>query len=116
MKLVSERTVYTLFIFQGELKIMLLLNLRLFLYVPYEPCMNSNETRLVSDSTPFLLSPEGKDFLRVFQGLHIGSLLTQELDVILLIKDRILPDSWVYPVLIRQWECLLRVDSGEDRG
>jgi len=68
------------------------------------------------DSSPFLLSPEGKDFLRVFQGLRIPNLLSQEEDVVQLAKDRILPEGWLYPAFNKQWSHLLKVDNGQDVG
>ncbi|KAG8338072.1 Germ cell-less protein-like 1 [Homalodisca vitripennis] len=68
------------------------------------------------DSSSFLLSPEGKDFLRVFHGLHMGSLITQEQDLQLLTQDRILPEGWLFPVLSKEWAYLLRIDNGNDSG
>ncbi|XP_054263074.1 protein germ cell-less-like [Macrosteles quadrilineatus] len=68
------------------------------------------------DKSAFLVSPEGKDYLRVFQGLHIGSLITQVQDLRTLTTDRLLPEVWLYPVLTDQWASLLCLDSGKDRG
>uniref|UniRef100_A0A1B6L6X6 BTB domain-containing protein n=1 Tax=Graphocephala atropunctata TaxID=36148 RepID=A0A1B6L6X6_9HEMI len=68
------------------------------------------------DSLAFLSSVEGEEFIRVFMGLHLNSLITQEKDVELIAKDRILPVFWLYPVLTNQWSHLLRIDNGNDAG
>ncbi|ENN73153.1 hypothetical protein HUJ04_008941 [Dendroctonus ponderosae] len=68
------------------------------------------------DKTPFLHTPEGRQFVNVFQELRIPNLINHHLDIELILGDNIIPKSWLNTVVIQQWDNMLRVNHNEDKG
>ncbi|XP_060535795.1 protein germ cell-less [Cylas formicarius] len=69
-----------------------------------------------TDKTPYLYSPEGREFVPVFQGLRLPNLISHQLDVLLILRDNIVPKSWLHPVVLQQWRNVLRVNQNDDKG
>ncbi|XP_057671514.1 protein germ cell-less [Diorhabda carinulata] len=69
-----------------------------------------------TETLPYLLTTEGKQFISVFQGLRLQNLLSHQLDVLLVIRDNIIPRTWLDTVILQQWKNVLRVNQNDDKG
>lgn len=38
------------------------------------------------------------------------------MDVELILRDNIIPRSWLNPVVLQQWKVMLRINQNEDKG
>lgn len=65
---------------------------------------------------PFLLTDQGQKFSPVFQGLRFHNLISHHLDVELLLRDNIIPRSWIYSVILQQWIITLKINQNEEKG
>lgn len=72
--------------------------------------------RVKRDKRFFLDTGKGAPYAKVFKSLRFNHLVNHHMDMDMLLKDRILPDRWMHPVYRHQWQLLLRVDQGVDRG
>ncbi|KAG5887937.1 hypothetical protein JTB14_003032 [Gonioctena quinquepunctata] len=69
-----------------------------------------------TDKLPYLLSREGKQFISAFEGLRLQNLISHQLDVVLIIRDNIIPRIMLDPVILQQWKNVLRVNQNDDKG
>ncbi|XP_019872277.1 protein germ cell-less isoform X2 [Aethina tumida] len=117
-KLVADPDLYVI---QTEYTIYLMLKYWVYMLenaTEQEPCINQvNEFfSKRNESRPFLLTTEGKKYIPVFEGLRIQNLISHQLDVVLILKDNILPRTWLDPVVLQQWKNVLRVNQNDDKG
>ncbi|XP_066250240.1 protein germ cell-less [Euwallacea similis] len=68
------------------------------------------------DKTPYLYTSEGREFIPVFQELRLQNLVSHQLDIVLILRDNIIPKSWLSPVVLQQWKNVLRVNQNEEKG
>lgn len=68
------------------------------------------------DKTPYLYTSEGREFMSVFQELRLQNLISHQLDIVLILRDNIIPKSWMNPVVLQQWKNVLRVNQNEEKG
>ncbi|KAL1517798.1 hypothetical protein ABEB36_001522 [Hypothenemus hampei] len=66
--------------------------------------------------TPFLYTADGRQYISVFQHLRLQNLITHQLDIVFLLRDNIIPKSWLTPVALQQWKNVLRVNQNEEKG
>lgn len=71
---------------------------------------------LKADKTPFLYTSRGRDFINVFRELRLSNLITHHMDIELILRDNIIPKTWLNTVVIQQWDNMLRVNQNEERG
>ncbi|XP_075216957.1 germ cell-less [Lycorma delicatula] len=64
----------------------------------------------------FLLTREGIEFQKAFQGLRLDKLIVHHEDLDVILEDRILPESWLYPTLISLWTSVLDFYKNIDNG
>lgn len=69
-----------------------------------------------SDKLPYLLTNEGRQFNSVFHGLRLANLVAHLSDVLLILRDNIIPRKWLDSVFMHQWKNVLRVNQNEDKG
>ncbi|CAG9864340.1 unnamed protein product [Phyllotreta striolata] len=83
-----------------------------------EPSMNTVNEYFTSrtETLPYLLTSEGKRFISVFQGLRLQNLISHQLDVLLILRDNIVPKTWLDSVILQQWKNVLRVNQNDDKG
>lgn len=77
---------------------------------------NLIRTNFFPDKTPFLLTEDGQRFVPAFQGLRLQNLLSHHVDVELILRDNIIPKSWIHSVILHQWKVTLRVNQNEEKG
>lgn len=65
---------------------------------------------------PFLLTKEGEKFVQTFKVLRIHNLISHHMDVDLILRDNIIPKSWLHPIVLQQWKVMLRINQNEDKG
>lgn len=65
---------------------------------------------------PFIETTQGKKFRKPFLALRLNHLLAHHRDVEVLLKDNILPKSWFFAPLLKQWSSMLSIDESLDRG
>ncbi|XP_040571309.1 germ cell-less protein-like 1 [Lepeophtheirus salmonis] len=123
IKLISAND---LFVNQTEFSVYILL--RLWLYLQITPKWNGDPTQAVTSShihfrmlyakeSKFFLNLEtGSSYAPLFRALRLPYLVNHHLDLEMLLSDGIVPMEWVYPMIVSQWEKLLRVDQGLDTG
>ncbi|KAJ8979577.1 hypothetical protein NQ317_019152 [Molorchus minor] len=110
-----------LFVVQTEYSIYVMLKYWMYLHVfpdSGEPSItNANEYFCSrTDKTPYLLTNEGRRFMPVFKGLRLQNLVSHQLDVVLILRDNIIPKGWLDPVILQQWRNVLRVNQNDDKG
>lgn len=54
--------------------------------------------------------------MSVFQELRLQNLISHQLDIVLILRDNIIPKSWMNPVVLQQWKNVLRVNQNEEKG
>ncbi|KAJ8954095.1 hypothetical protein NQ318_004400 [Aromia moschata] len=110
-----------LFVIQTEYSIYVMLKYWVYLHLypdSGEPSITSVNEYFCSrtDKLPYLLTNEGKQFVPVFQGLRLQNLVSHQLDVLLILRDNIIPRPWLEPVILQQWKNVLRVNQNDDKG
>lgn len=110
-----------LFVIQTEYSIYVMLKYWMYLIHHMdenEPSISSVNEYFCSrtDKTPYLYSIDGRCFIPVFQGLRLQNLISHQLDVLLIMRDNIIPKSWLNPVVLQQWKTVLRVNQNDDKG
>lgn len=65
---------------------------------------------------PYLLTKEGGKFVPTFKELRMHNLISHHMDVDLILRDNIIPRSWLNPVVLQQWKVMLRINQNEDKG
>ncbi|CAH1155286.1 unnamed protein product [Phaedon cochleariae] len=68
------------------------------------------------DKLAYLLTAEGRRFIPVFKGLRLQNLISHHLDVLLVLRDNIIPQIWLDPVILQEWKNILRVNQNDDKG
>ncbi|XP_053679747.1 protein germ cell-less [Anopheles nili] len=68
-----------------------------------------------TSSIPFLNTPEGSRFERVFRALRLRNLLNHHVDIRILRHDNIIPVDWLYKPLMHQWNSVLTIDQSLDK-
>ncbi|CAH0547623.1 unnamed protein product [Brassicogethes aeneus] len=117
-KLVSDPD---LFVIQTEYSIYVMLKYWVYMLEhssDQEPSItNVNEFFCArKDKIPFVLSKEGRKYIPVFEGLRLQNLISHQLDVLLVLRDNIIPRTWLDPVILQQWKNVLRVNQNDDKG
>lgn len=110
-----------LFVIQTEYSVYVML--KYWMYLIHHPDEHEPNITVVNeyfckrtDKTPYLYSLEGRKFITVFQGLRLQNLILHQLDVMLIMRDNIIPKSWLNPVVLQQWKNALRVNQNDDKG
>lgn len=114
-----------LFVMQTEFSVYALLRFWMYLQIGQQ-CEGCNAAELLAasqmyfqdreDETPFLLTKEGTQYAPAFKALRFRHLVDHHMDVQVLHSERILPLSWLYPAISNNWNLMLRIDQGIDRG
>ncbi|KAJ8924933.1 hypothetical protein NQ315_001096 [Exocentrus adspersus] len=110
-----------LFVIQTEYSIYVMLKYWIYLYLfpeKEEPSISVVNEYFCSrtDKLPYLLTNEGKQFIPVFEGLRLHNLISHQLDICLILRDNIIPRTWLDPLVLKQWKTVLRVNQNDDKG
>lgn len=116
-----------LFVMQTEFSVYVLL--RLWLFLIKHPHWNGNATDAVvashrfflkrakeNPNTSYLETSEGQPYVEVFKKLRFNHLVNHHMDMETQVIDRIIPESWMWRVYRNQWQTLLKIDQGMDKG
>uniref|UniRef100_A0A2M4ANU9 BTB domain-containing protein n=1 Tax=Anopheles triannulatus TaxID=58253 RepID=A0A2M4ANU9_9DIPT len=68
-----------------------------------------------TSAVPFLRTPEGAPFERVFRALRLRYLLNHHVDMRVLREDNIIPSDWLHEPLLEQWNSILSVDMSLEK-
>uniref|UniRef100_A0A8W7PHM7 BTB domain-containing protein n=1 Tax=Anopheles coluzzii TaxID=1518534 RepID=A0A8W7PHM7_ANOCL len=68
-----------------------------------------------TSSVPFLATPEGVPYERVFRALRLHNLLNHHVDIRVLRQDNIIPIEWLHKPLMQQWTNVLTIDQSLDK-
>ncbi|XP_058055332.1 protein germ cell-less [Anopheles bellator] len=112
-----------LYVVQTEFSLYALLRYWMLLKLfPSEPASDGlpdpARERYFSERTnpvPFLHTPEGAPFVRVFRALRLRNLLNHHVDVRFIHEDNIIPPDWLHKPLLRQWCSVLAIDQSLDK-
>ncbi|XP_050301262.1 protein germ cell-less isoform X2 [Anthonomus grandis grandis] len=115
-KLVGHPDLFTI---QTEYSIYVML--KFWIYAIKHPEVERIQTSAINNffanhKTPFLYTSEGKKYIPVFQELRLQNLISHQLDIVFILKDNIIPKSWMNPVVLQQWKNVLRVNQNEEKG
>ncbi|GLG96519.1 Protein germ cell-less [Gryllus bimaculatus] len=114
-----------LFVMQTEFSVYALLRYWVYLHVAPQWEGGSIQEALIAsqlyfqerdDDTPFLLTKEGSKYAPPFRALRLRHLVDHHTDVQLLHSEHVLPPSWLHPAIYNNWNLMLRIDQGIDRG
>ena len=113
-----------LFVMQTEFSVYVLLRLWAFLRLNPDWSGSSGPDALAAcneyhkgRSNSWLLdTEEGKSLESPFRNLRLEHMVNHHMDVEMLQKDKIIPDSWLNRVFRKKWVSLLKVDQNVDRG
>ena len=108
-------------VMQTEFSVYVLLRLWLFLIFhtswhgnPQDAVLESHkffQDRAKREQPFFLETSEGKPYIEVFKKLRMSHLVNHNMDMDMLLSDKIIPKSWMYPIYQSQWQLLLRIDQ-----
>ncbi|XP_053658123.1 protein germ cell-less [Anopheles marshallii] len=68
-----------------------------------------------TSTVPFLSTPEGVPYERVFRALRLQNLLNHHVDIRVLRQDNIIPEEWLHKPLVQQWNSVLTIDQSLDK-
>ncbi|XP_077999402.1 germ cell-less protein-like 1 [Glandiceps talaboti] len=112
-----------LFVLQVEMDVYTMVKKWVFLKLV--PSWNGSLKQLNADSDAFyrsfgpgelLLSDRGKPYVQVFNGVRYQHVINDFNSTRLLDRDRIIPQEWLLPIYKNQWQCMLAVELGTDKG
>ncbi|KAK9506782.1 hypothetical protein O3M35_008655 [Rhynocoris fuscipes] len=75
-----------------------------------------NYFRTFESNVAFLLTDTGLEYMRIFRQLRLVNMILHMQDYNKLVKDRIIPESWLLTAFKKQWVTLLDICSGNDKG
>ncbi|XP_072382553.1 protein germ cell-less isoform X1 [Diabrotica undecimpunctata] len=110
-----------LFVIQTEYSIYVMLKYWMYYQIfpeADEPSINAINEYFCSltETLPYLLTAEGKQFISVFLGLRLQNLIAHQHDVILILRDNIIPRTWLDSVILQEWKNVLRINQNDDKG
>lgn len=62
------------------------------------------------------MTEEGRKYIHVFRVLRIQHMISHTMDVELLLRDNIVPRSWLDRVVLQGWKCTLKINQNEEKG
>lgn len=109
-----------LFVIQTEYTVYVMLKYWIYMleFGNDEPTINDVNNYFTSSDNklPYLLRPEGRKYINVFEGIRLHNLISHQLDVMLVIRDNIIPKTWLDPVVLENWKNVLRINQNDDKG
>ncbi|XP_071953587.1 germ cell-less protein-like 1 [Antedon mediterranea] len=114
----------SLFVLQVEMDIYSLI--KKYVYLKLTPHWNGETKQLAKDADiyfrslkepgEFLNSEAGKIYEDLFRGVRLHHIINDLSSTRLIDKDKIIPPSWILPVYKQQWQNMLCVEQGQDKG
>ncbi|XP_033119647.1 germ cell-less protein-like 1 [Anneissia japonica] len=113
-----------LFVLQVEMDIYSLI--KKYVYLKSMPQWTGDPKQLAKDADSyfrslkepgeFLNSETGKIYEDLFKGVRLHHIINDLSSTRLIDRDKIIPPSWILPVYKQQWQNMLCVEQGQDKG
>uniref|UniRef100_A0A1B0C0K3 BTB domain-containing protein n=1 Tax=Glossina palpalis gambiensis TaxID=67801 RepID=A0A1B0C0K3_9MUSC len=68
------------------------------------------------ETSSFLATPEGQQYLIPFQALRTQYLINHHLDLKIVLNDNIIPKDWIHNHVLTHWNSILKVDHLPEEG
>ncbi|XP_070535046.1 germ cell-less protein-like 1 isoform X4 [Ptychodera flava] len=113
-----------LFVLQVEMDVYTLT--KKWVYLKLVPSWSGNLKQLSQDSDAYfrrflragdlLKTERGKPFIKVFNGVRYQHVINDFNSTRLLDRDKIIPKEWLFPIYKHQWQTMLAIELGSDKG